>query len=151
MGSALGGTHASNPGTNRFQWRAEEAHTGGAAADSTLVVLDFDCTIAATHMYALLRSGGQEWLERDPDNFYERVFGGSQRVIELQTFLTNLRSSGATLYVLSNGFEAEIKPALKSVQLLEAFERWRCPPNDNKARPLRCLTLSLARWQGRRR
>ena len=96
---------------------------GGAKPESTLIVLDFDCTLAAMHMYALLRSGGQTALDRDNDAFYQKVFGGMQRVDELRAFLSGMRSSGATLFVLSNGFEAEIRPALQRLQLLDSFER----------------------------
>ena len=91
-------------------------------ASTTLVVWDFDQTLAARHMWSDLRSGnGQEMLRTSPGPFYDAVFGGKARLARLKACLERLGNAGATHVILSNGFEHEIEAALQHVELRALF------------------------------
>ena len=69
-------------------------------------------------MWSELRTpAGQAYLRADRDKFYDIIFGGAARLARLRTCLAALRRAGATLFVLSNGFEEEINSALAHVGL----------------------------------
>ena len=110
-------------GQSTLKWDSCAAVESGAPGE-LLVVLDFDCTISAIHMHAALREeAGKAALKKDPAAFYLEVFGGTERLEKLREFLMGLRGAGATVYVLSNGFESEIDPALDDMDLHDYFER----------------------------
>ena len=119
--------HALETAAKRSVWLSKRPLGPGAQlpAASTLVVLDFDCTLASTHMYSWLRSKeGQQELADDARRFFvERIFGGGRRLSALDQFLARLRVAGATLIVLSNGCEAEIEAALRATRLRRHFSR----------------------------
>ena len=110
-------------GASTLKWDSCAAVESGAPGE-LLVVFDFDCTLAAMHMHSALRSeAGKAALQKDAAAFYLEVFGGSERLEKLRAFLTGLRGAGATLYVLSNGFESDIDPALDDMDLHDLFDR----------------------------
>lgn len=108
----------------QLRWSFRRNHEVSASPAKTLVVFDFDCTLAARHMYSSLRSGaGMAQMRQDPHTFYEDIFGGCQRLHDLNIFLGHLKDAGATVYILSHGLEAEIIPALSSTGLAGFFSR----------------------------
>ena len=119
--------HALETAAKRSVWLSKRPLGPGAQlpAASTLVVLDFDCTLASTHMFSSLRSkeGQQEFADDARRFFVERIFGGGRRLSALDQFLARLRVAGATLIVLSNGCEAEIEAALRATRLRRHFSR----------------------------
>ena len=103
-------------------------------ASDCLIVFDFDCTLAALHMYFALRSPeGQMALSKNADAFFTDVFGGEERRARLALHLRRLTSAGATLAVLSNGVEAEINQALTSAGLAGFFSAVMGAESQNAA------------------
>ena len=106
------------------EWRPHAAIPPGTRLEATRtwIVWDFDCSLASEHLWSLLRSNeGQHQLHTSPDAFYELVFGGADRIRRLRACLASLRGAGATLMILSNGFEDEIEAALRHLGLRECF------------------------------
>jgi phosphoglycolate phosphatase-like HAD superfamily hydrolase len=108
----------------RSQWTPTAKLSADAklAGDRTLVVFDYDCTLAAQHMFHILRTEeGQDALADDSRSFYTSIFGGSSRLARVDTMLGRLKAAGATLVILSNGIEEEIEGALGSLGLRGHF------------------------------
>ena len=107
--------------TSAVRWVAEPRGTlPRLPAASTLLVLDFDCTLAALHMYALYRTReGAAARAADSAAFFSKIFGGPERIAKLQTFLRSVRSKGVHVAVVSNGLEEEIGAALASAGIAE--------------------------------
>ena len=94
-----------------------------AAARSTLLVFDFDCTLAQEHLFTELRTEtGVARFMAGKAAFLDWIFGGVPRMRKLAACLTALKATGATLVVLSNGVEEEIEMALKHAQIFQCFE-----------------------------
>lgn len=88
-----------------------------------LVVFDFDCTLTQLHMYNELRQpSGQMQKQRNPDAFYERIFGGQERIQALCSFIRTIRQHGCALRIMSFGYAAEIWDALSHIGVIDAFE-----------------------------
>ena len=116
---ALMGKASQTPGSS---WQSCAVTLGPVPASTTLIVFDFDCTLAQDHMYYQLRSdAGIERYEKSPSEFFLWIFGGAARLKQLNECLSALRAKGATLVVLSNGFEEEITEALTEVDLHQHF------------------------------
>ena len=91
-------------------------------AKQLLIVWDFDCSLAAEHMWSALRSDdGQAMLRSQPDEFYSLVFGGPARLGRLRACLAALSEAGATMLILSNGIEEEIEAALAHIGVRNRF------------------------------
>ena len=110
---------------SKYRWvpaAASPSCATPAVPGQTLVVFDFDCTLTAVHLFEALRSrDGKRELMRDPAAFYQRIFGGAQRIAALQRFLGALSAAGHTLRVLSFGFEGEIDAALRHIEVDSVF------------------------------
>lgn len=91
-------------------------------AKRTLVVWDFDCSLAEEHMWSALRSeDGQAFLKQKPAELYSLVFGGPARLDRLRACLAALSEAGATMLILSNGIEEEIEAALAHIGVRDRF------------------------------
>jgi len=111
-------------GHSTLKWSASGAAAASSAPGELLVVIDFDCTLTLLHMHETLNGDdGQTALHKDPAAFYLEVFGGSERLEKLRAFLTGLRDAGATVYLLSNGYETDLDPALEATDLHDLFDR----------------------------
>lgn len=108
-----------------------------------LCVFDFDCTLSTLHVFHALSSGdglvpppharseqGQlariGELDESPEfsqygGFASVVFGGPERVAELQAFFQELRAAGVESIVLSRGLVGPIRKCLEQVGLLRYF------------------------------
>lgn len=116
--------HVMRVAVEASEWCETAKIAAGSAltASKTLVVFDFDCTLASLHMFFALRSAeGQTELRQDADTFFNKVFGGEARRTRLALHLRRLKTAGATLVILSNGVEAEINAALTSAGLRDFF------------------------------
>jgi len=92
--------------------------------ESTLLVFDFDRTLAATHMFWKLRTEGWKLREHDRASFYiDVVFGGEERLARLAGMLRAARERGARVVVLSNGIGHEIEEALREARLDELVDQ----------------------------
>ena len=104
-------------------------------AASTLLLLDFDCTLAAHHMWKTLRTAeGEAALAASPAAFYTEIFGGAQRLDKCASFLREVRATGTTVAILSNGFEAEIRAALQQTGLAELIDQIYGAESQDEAR-----------------
>ena len=106
------------------RWQPDAEKCRALQAASTLLLLDFDCTLAAHHMWKTLRTAeGEAAASSDPAAFYLRIFGGAQRLDKCASFLRAVRATGTTVAILSNGYEAEIRAALEQTGLAELFDQ----------------------------
>lgn len=97
--------------------------------NDSVVVFDFDHTLTVAHMYHLIGGGhiirwhekltGEEILDNEP-YITQEIFGGKQRLVELEKRLTKLRKN-SDLVISSNNYLGHIKRALIKVGLLEHF------------------------------
>jgi len=113
--------------TSAVRWVAEPRGTlPRLPAASTLLVLDFDCTLAALHMYTLRRTReGAAARAADSAAFFSKIFGGPERIAKLQAFLRSVRSKGVHVAIVSNGLEEEIGAALASAGIAELVDTVR--------------------------
>ena len=99
-------------------------------------MFDFDKTVTVRHLYHLIVGMGGKYSYIDPVLWpglernailsshaflQNEVFGGAQRVQQLDTFFTRLRESGVDLMISSNGYLKHIHRALEMINLLHHF------------------------------
>eukprot|EP00520_Triparma_pacifica_P010317 CAMPEP_0118650022 /NCGR_PEP_ID=MMETSP0785-20121206/10023_1 /TAXON_ID=91992 /ORGANISM="Bolidomonas pacifica, Strain CCMP 1866" /LENGTH=219 /DNA_ID=CAMNT_0006542365 /DNA_START=206 /DNA_END=862 /DNA_ORIENTATION=- len=120
-----------------------------------LVCLDFDLTLAATHLYFELASKYQpktttEWLTAYTSSYSHRpqdVFGGPHRTSLLHSFLSSLNDNGADVYVVTKGVPEVVRMALSEAGLGEFFKG----VTDYNPKQLAVLALMNSRYPSRLR
>lgn len=123
-GPQLSTEHAVRLAVQLSRWQPDADKCRALPAASTLLLLDFDCTLAAHHMWKTLRTAeGEAAASANPAAFYLEIFGGAQRLEKCANFLRAMRASGTAVAILSNGFEAEIQAALQQVDLAEFIDQ----------------------------
>ncbi|CAK9081011.1 unnamed protein product [Durusdinium trenchii] len=104
---------------------------GSGASGLVLLAFDFDCTIAALHLFEYLyRRGGwdcssqetvlQQQCYEEPD-LPHRIFGGPSRLHDLKTFFETLVTLERQVVIITNGFGAVVEAALEKADLLRYF------------------------------
>eukprot|EP00930_Biecheleria_cincta_P071706 TRINITY_DN59175_c0_g1_i1.p1 TRINITY_DN59175_c0_g1~~TRINITY_DN59175_c0_g1_i1.p1 ORF type:complete len:293 (-),score=42.69 TRINITY_DN59175_c0_g1_i1:231-1109(-) len=93
---------------------------GDASAALKLAVFDFDQTLASEHLYFALSRRNLQVEELSQEELVH-IFGGQNRLRNLDTFLQALWGAGVALVIVSHGNSRAIQTALHRVRLLQYF------------------------------
>lgn len=93
---------------------------GDVSAALKLAVFDFDQTLASDHLYFALSRRNLQIEELSQEELIQ-IFGGQNRLQNLDTFLQALWAAGVSLVIVSHGSSSTIQKALHRVKLLQYF------------------------------
>ena len=90
----------------------------GRGKASAYVVMDFDLTLSSIHVWNWLSHSGKVTPDRIPRELaVDDIYGGAERLKELETFFQHLAANSVQVIILTNNYREVVAKCLKESRL----------------------------------